>query len=266
MVDAGGRGFTLLLDALLEVTDGRPIPEPDVVDDAGRRSRRTCAGDDVAGLRYEVMYLLDAPDATIAGFKDAWGAIGDSIVVVGGDGLWNCHVHTNDIGAAIEAGIEAGRPRNVRVTDLFEQVEQVEEEQWVREAGVVDVDVATPAVDDRGRRGRRRRRRAPPAQEPRRAAPRRGRAVDEPVDGADPRSGRGVQRRRRSSCCRTTRTSCRSRARSTRSPSKQVAVVRDHERARSARRARRLRPERRLDASNDAAMSGGRRRACAPAR
>ena len=36
-------------------------------------------------------------------FKSGWGAIGDSIVVVGGDGLWNCHVHTNDIGAAIEA-------------------------------------------------------------------------------------------------------------------------------------------------------------------
>jgi hypothetical protein len=53
-------------------------------------------------------------------------------------------VHTNDIGAAIEAGIEAGRPRSVRVTDLFEQVEQLEEEQWVQEAGVVDV--ASPPV------------------------------------------------------------------------------------------------------------------------
>ena len=29
VVDAGGKGFTLLLDALLEVVDGRPIPEPD---------------------------------------------------------------------------------------------------------------------------------------------------------------------------------------------------------------------------------------------
>ena len=87
-------------------------------------------------LRYEVMYLLDAPDTTIAAFKDSWDAIGDSIVVVGGDGLWNCHVHTNDIGAAIEAGIEAGRPREIRVTDLLEQVE---EEQWVR-AAVDDAD------------------------------------------------------------------------------------------------------------------------------
>ena len=139
------------------------------------------------------MYLLDADDETMPAFRDAWSAIGDSIVVVGGDGLWNCHIHTNDIGAAIEAGIDAGRPRNIRVTDLFEQVE---EERWVREAEVVADLTGTRVADgrhDRGRRGRGRRRHPPPAHEPRRAAGRRGRAVDEPVDRADPRSGRGVR-------------------------------------------------------------------------
>ncbi|HEY5154641.1 MAG TPA: hypothetical protein VIJ47_07905, partial [Acidimicrobiales bacterium] len=70
-------------------------------------------------------------DETIPAFKDVWAGIGDSIVVVGGDGIWNCHIHTDDIGAAVEAAIDCGRPRNIRVTDLLEQVE---EERWVREA------------------------------------------------------------------------------------------------------------------------------------
>jgi dihydroxyacetone kinase-like predicted kinase len=85
----------------------------------------------VGDLRYEVMYLLYAPDDSMADFKEVWAGIGDSIVVVGGDGLWNCHIHTDDIGAAIEAGVDAGRPQRIRVTDL---AEQVEEERWVREA------------------------------------------------------------------------------------------------------------------------------------
>ncbi len=80
------------------------------------------------------MYLLEAPDETLPAFRDTWSAIGDSIVVVGGDGLWNCHIHTNDIGGAVEAGIDAGRPRKIRITDL---IEQVEEERWVREADVM---------------------------------------------------------------------------------------------------------------------------------
>ena len=110
VVDAGGQGFTLLLDAFLEVVDGRLLPEP--TDRAAPRIVEShAAAGDVSALRYEVMYLLDAVDATIPAFKASWAALGDSIVVVGGDGLWNCHVHTDDIGGAIEAGIEAGRPR-----------------------------------------------------------------------------------------------------------------------------------------------------------
>ncbi|MCU1459886.1 MAG: hypothetical protein JWL73_3978 [Actinomycetia bacterium] len=132
VVDAGGRGFSLLLDAFLEVVDGRPVPEPEAVHAPAAVERHLQGGgdaDDVASLRYEVMYLLEADETTIPGFKDAWGSIGDSIVVVGGEGIWNCHIHTNEIGASIEAGIDAGKPVKIRVTDLFEQVE--EEERWV---------------------------------------------------------------------------------------------------------------------------------------
>ncbi len=129
VVDAGGRGFALMLDAFLNVVDGRPLPEPEVVATPPAVEAHMHGGD-VSSLRYEVMYLLEADDATIPAFKDTWAAIGDSIVVVGGEGMWNCHVHTNDVGGAIEAGIEAGRPRTIRVTDLLDQVE---EEEWVRE-------------------------------------------------------------------------------------------------------------------------------------
>lgn len=145
VVDAGGQGFALMIDAFLNVVDGRPLPEPEVVATPPAVEAHL-HGEDASSLRYEVMYLLEAQDSTISAFKDTWAALGDSIVVVGGDGMWNCHVHTNDVGAAIEAGIDAGRPRNIRVTDL---VDQVEEEQWVREqtgtsaAGEPTVDVAT---------------------------------------------------------------------------------------------------------------------------
>ena len=140
VVDAGGAGFLLFLDVLLNVVDGRPVPEP--VEVAGPVFAEPMPGHgghgDVSDLRYEVMYFLEAPDDAIPAFKDVWSGIGDSIVVVGGDGIWNCHIHTDDIGASIEAAIDIGTPRQIRVTDL---IEQVEEERWVRdaaEAGAID--------------------------------------------------------------------------------------------------------------------------------
>ena len=156
VVDAGGSGFVLLLDALLHVVDGRPVPEPSVGEGAVRADAHlvhTSAGGGhegvahggVSGPRYEVMYLLEAPDEAIPAFKDVWAGIGDSIVVVGGDGLWNCHIHTDDIGAAVEAAVDCGRPRQIRVTDL---VEQVEEERWVREAGADEIVAAPPRASE----------------------------------------------------------------------------------------------------------------------
>jgi DAK2 domain fusion protein YloV len=140
VVDAGGTGFLLFLDALLHQVDGRPMPEPEEIDGPGLPDVLPGHGEghDISDLRYEVMYFLEAPDEAIPAFKDVWAGIGDSIVVVGGEGLWNCHIHTDDIGASIEAAIEIGRPTKIRVTDL---IEQVEEERWVRDAaesGAID--------------------------------------------------------------------------------------------------------------------------------
>jgi len=139
VVDAGGAGFLLLLDSAIHVVDGEPMPEPD--ESAGPSAEQLEAvairhhedgSVDVSELRYEVMFLLDLDDSRSAEFKSAWGTIGDSIVVVGGEGLYNCHIHTNDIGAAIEAPLLlGGRPRQIRVTDLFEEVA---EEHAAREA------------------------------------------------------------------------------------------------------------------------------------
>jgi uncharacterized protein len=136
VVDAGGAGYVLLLDVFLSVVDGREVPSPPAPSGAAPELHAAIAevhgeGGDVSDLRYEVMYFLEAPDETIPSFKDVWASIGDSIVVVGGDGIWNCHIHTDDIGAAIEAALDCGRPKRIRVTDLLEQVE---EERWVREA------------------------------------------------------------------------------------------------------------------------------------
>ncbi len=134
VVDAGGAGFLLLLDAALNVVDGEPMPEPETPEETAALEQHSVvrgslhAPDQhdeisVADLRYEVMYFLHLDDGKIDAFKGDWGEIGDSIVIVGGDGLWNCHIHTNDIGAAIEAAIDlGGRPKQIRVTDLFEEV------------------------------------------------------------------------------------------------------------------------------------------------
>lgn len=140
VVDAGGAGLVLLFEAALHVVDGRPMPEADLTAAPAPHHRSpgaatmTEGGPSIADLRYEVMFLLDAPDEEVAGFKQAWAEVGDSIVVVGDGGIYNCHIHCDDIGAAIECGIAVGRPHNIRVTDLLDELAELEERDWVAAA------------------------------------------------------------------------------------------------------------------------------------
>lgn len=126
VVDAGGRGVSVILDAAETVLTGRrPIP---VTAPIGTHAipipvSGPVEGDLTAeGPSYEVMYLLDAADDAVPALREALAPLGDSLVVVGGDGLWNVHVHVDDVGAAIEAGIAAGRPYRIRVTHFAEQI------------------------------------------------------------------------------------------------------------------------------------------------
>ncbi|RLV51159.1 DAK2 domain-containing protein [Nocardioides mangrovicus] len=121
VVDAGGRGLVVVLDAVEAVATGRRPPAP-----AARAIPVLPAGSagDLSeeGPAYEVMYLLDAEEDRIPTLRAALAGLGDSLVVVGGEGLWNVHVHVDDVGAAVEAGIAAGTPRRIRVTHFAEQV------------------------------------------------------------------------------------------------------------------------------------------------
>jgi DAK2 domain fusion protein YloV len=126
VVDAGGRGLVVLLDALVLTlcgesplrADARSLPAP-VVDRDTLANAREQGSDDYA---FEVMYLLDADDHAIPELRERLDLLGDSLVVVGGGGLWNVHVHVNDVGAAIEAGVDAGRPHRIAVTHFATQI------------------------------------------------------------------------------------------------------------------------------------------------
>ncbi|MET8582752.1 DAK2 domain-containing protein [Streptomyces collinus] len=156
VVDAGGRGLVAVLGALVEACTGEAVRETlhaaEAATDAHARvagvpggagagpwvraeaaaqedahtgaatgaagsSPAACAdATGTGGPAFEVIYLLEAEDAAVARLRARLDALGDSLVVVGGDGLWNVHVHVDDAGAAVEAGVEAGRPHRIRIT------------------------------------------------------------------------------------------------------------------------------------------------------
>jgi DAK2 domain fusion protein YloV len=144
VVDAGGAGLCVVLDAWAAAISGTPsrafdVPQPSAVPAAvpgqpaepghatpcGHESPSaggalaTAAQAGAAGsYGYEVTYLLAAGSDAVAGLREQLDAMGDSLVIAGGGELWSVHVHVADAGAAIEAGLRSGRPRRITVTYL----------------------------------------------------------------------------------------------------------------------------------------------------
>ncbi|GAA2067712.1 DAK2 domain-containing protein [Williamsia deligens] len=129
VVDAGGRGLLVLLDAMVEVLTGVAAPrrryEGALVGGGDTRSHAiaTDGCDDVSSeMDYEVMYAITGADAArIPTLRSALDELGDAVVIVGdssGDTgeRFSVHVHTCDAGAAVEAGLAVGRVGDIRIT------------------------------------------------------------------------------------------------------------------------------------------------------
>ncbi len=156
VVDAGGRGVVVLFDALLAVLTGQSAAlaaaqraNAERVARPQESSLYTSRESGSDAFAYEVMYLLEqVADGRAADMlRDALVGIGDSVSVVGdGADLWTVHVHCNDIGAAIEAGIDVGRPRQIRVA-RFADAPSPEASRFTKDRAVVVPSRSTEFAD-----------------------------------------------------------------------------------------------------------------------
>ncbi len=143
VVDAGGAGFVLVLEALESVLadrahDGTPRSAQDwdhVGADPSAQQARVdvrIAGELGGGVLLEcdpgqrppgesgqeVMYLLRCDEAAAEQVRAQLIALGSSVMVVGGPDVWRVHVHLDDTGAALDAGSRFGSVQQVSITSL----------------------------------------------------------------------------------------------------------------------------------------------------
>ncbi len=123
VVDAGGRGVVIVLDALHAVVcdDRRLAPDPPAVGTSFGEHHES-------RYDYEVMYrVVGAAEAEIERLRERLAELGDCVTVVGdGSGGRAVHVHCDDIGPAVEAGIGAGHVHGIRVVRFADQVSRRE--------------------------------------------------------------------------------------------------------------------------------------------
>ncbi|MGE2718838.1 DAK2 domain-containing protein [Mycolicibacterium celeriflavum] len=142
VVDAGGRGLLVLLDAMSTTLTDRAarraayVPAPPSDTDAVRAGA-------VEAPQFEVMYLLSCADAAgVERLRGTLEALGDSVAIAAptdGSGHYSVHVHADDAGAAVEAGLAVGKPSRIQITALTGTVGARPAGGWSRDRTVLAV-------------------------------------------------------------------------------------------------------------------------------
>jgi uncharacterized protein len=142
-VDAGGRGLLVLLDALRSTVTGQApartvyelSPRAEAADQKDRAAERRAP-------QFEVMYLLDGCDAQGADtLRERLGELGESVALAAAQATrgYSVHVHTDDAGAAVEAGLAAGRLSRIVISALTSGATGLPAGGWTRERAVLAV-------------------------------------------------------------------------------------------------------------------------------
>ncbi|MCW2654456.1 MAG: domain fusion protein YloV [Mycobacterium sp.] len=119
VVDAGGRGLLVLLDALAATLTGHAPGRPEYVPHPAGADHKANTGDGPPP-QFEVMYILSGCEAErLEALRQRLEALGESVAIAGdcADGH-SVHVHANDAGAAVEVALSYGTPSRIQITAL----------------------------------------------------------------------------------------------------------------------------------------------------
>ena len=149
VVDAGGRGLLVLLDALTATLSGGSPPRPQYQPGHPRAEHGRGAHDhhdhhEINGTppQFEVMYLLgDCAADNVEVLRARLLRLGESVAIAAASAgaQYSVHVHADDAGAAIEAALDLGTVSRIQVTALIGAAGARPSGGWSRDRAVLAI-------------------------------------------------------------------------------------------------------------------------------
>jgi DAK2 domain fusion protein YloV len=123
VVDAGGAGLLELVRGLAAALSGEPLPEAEPLGELSLGA----VHQELSRYRYCTLFVVEGEALDPAALETDLERLGDSLLVVGDATAIKVHVHTDDPGAALSLGTQAGTIGGVEIADMHRQTERREE-------------------------------------------------------------------------------------------------------------------------------------------
>ena len=124
VVDAGGKGYLIILEGMLRALRGEPVPE--VADTAEEKADFAAIGDEDITFAFDTVFIVrKTSDKPLDGLRAYLNSIGDSLVIGEDDEAFKVHVHTNIPGNALNEAQKYGTLELAKIENMRTQADDL---------------------------------------------------------------------------------------------------------------------------------------------
>ena len=126
VVDAGGAGFLLILQGMLNEVRGEEMPADEEPAQAEKADFGAIPAEDIT-FAFDTVFIVrkPSPNVNLEPFRTYLNAIGDSLVIGEDDEAFKVHVHTNIPGAALTEAQKYGTLELAKIENMRTQAEDL---------------------------------------------------------------------------------------------------------------------------------------------
>lgn len=128
VVDSGGKGLTLILEGFYLAIVGKSVV-PATAEKAELKNVSLSSADNTSTedikFGYCTEFILESDKIDDAGIRDIMLGYGDSLAVVGDEGVIKVHVHTNEPGNVLQEALKYGQLLTIKIENMRMQHENI---------------------------------------------------------------------------------------------------------------------------------------------
>ena len=142
VVDAGGKGYLLILEGMLAEMRGEPMPETAEEDEAKDKADFASLSDEEITFTFDTVFIVrkSNPNVDLQPLRDYLNSIGDSLVIGEDDEAFKVHVHTDIPGNALNEGQKYGILELAKIENMRTQYEDLSAGKHVQSTDDLDED------------------------------------------------------------------------------------------------------------------------------
>ncbi|MCI9610138.1 MAG: DAK2 domain-containing protein [Oscillibacter sp.] len=127
VVDAGGKGYLLILEGMLAELRGEPMPEAAEEEPQKAKADFEVFSTEEITFAFDTVFIVrkNDPNVNLEPFRAYLNSIGDSLVIGEDDEAFKVHVHTNIPGSALTEGQKYGTLELAKIENMRTQYEDV---------------------------------------------------------------------------------------------------------------------------------------------